>query len=82
MSDSRFGWRPGSNLTAPSHFIDESRRWWLAVSALLPATVLTRLPLRSRVPINWDAVQYVLGVRHFDVAANPLFWFYGEVALF
>lgn len=34
------------------------------------ATVLTRLPFRSRVPINWDAVQYILGVRHFDVAAH------------
>jgi len=65
--------------------LGESQRWWLAVAGLLLITLLTRLPFRSRVPINWDAVQYILGVRHFDVAdhqphppGNPLYIFFGK----
>lgn len=54
---------------------------------LLLATALSRLPFRSQVPINWDAVQYILALRHFDIAkhqphppGNPLYILVGRGA--
>lgn len=37
----------------------------VAVSAL--AVLVTRLPLRTRHLLNWDAAQFALGLRHFDI---------------
>ncbi|MDI3339475.1 MAG: glycosyltransferase family 39 protein [Sphaerobacter sp.] len=63
-------------------------RWWdAAIGSLLLLTVLTRLPFRSHVPINWDAVQYILSLQRFDIAAhqphppgNPLYVVLGRGA--
>lgn len=43
--------------------------WQAAALALGLAalTVLSRLPFRSRYLANWDAVQFALGMRHFDL---------------
>lgn len=56
------------------------RKWDLAVTGLAVLASLSRVPVRSRVPFNWDAVNYILGMRHFDIAAhqphppgNPLY---------
>lgn len=63
-------------------------RWWEAtIASLLLLTALTRLPFRSEVPINWDAVQYLLALERFDIAlhrphppGNPLYVLLGRGA--
>lgn len=63
-----------------------SARWWeITVAVLLLVTAVSRLVFRSRVPFNWDAVQYVLALRQFDIAAhqpqppgNPLYILLGR----
>lgn len=60
--------------------------WWVCSLHLLATfTVLTRIPLLSRVPYNWDAVQYVLALQKFDIAShqphppgNPLYILLGR----
>jgi len=63
------------------------RRWLVGVIGLALAASISRLPFRSRFPFNWDAVQYLLGMRHFDIAAhephppgNPLYILLGRAA--
>jgi hypothetical protein len=34
------------------------------------ATLATRLPLRGRYLFNWDALQFALGIQHFDLATH------------
>lgn len=43
--------------------------WEPVLGALLAAGLIlvTRLPLRTRYLLNWDAVQFALGLSHFDV---------------
>lgn len=59
---------------------------WLAIFFLVCAALALRVPLLSTQPVNWDAVQFVLGTRHFDVAAHqphppgyPLFVLLGSL---
>lgn len=39
-----------------------------AALGLAALTVVSRLPFRSRYLANWDAVQFAMGMRHFDLA--------------
>lgn len=52
---------------------------------MMVLTILTRIPFRARIPTNWDAVQYILALRQFDIAAhqphppgNPLYVLLGR----
>ena len=38
-----------------------------SVAALGLLTLVTRLPFRTHYLMNWDAVQFALGIRHFDI---------------
>jgi hypothetical protein len=42
----------------------------LAAAALSVLTVLSRLPYRARMAYNWDAVQFALALREYDVAKH------------
>src|SRR5438445_5543084 len=47
---------------------DRADRWdYLLAGALGLLTVLSRLPYRARMLYNWDAVQYALALREYDV---------------
>ena len=39
----------------------------LCASALSLLTVLSRLPYRTRIPYNWDAVQFALALSEYDI---------------
>ena len=50
-------------------------RWWRRVDVwfslfVLGATVATRLPFRAQMLYNWDAVQFALALREFDVTKH------------
>jgi hypothetical protein len=62
----RFG---GRELPGRLSFAGESRLA-AALSALTLAALVaaTRIPLATRRLLNWDAVQFALGIRHFDIA--------------
>ena len=44
-----------------------SRRDWALVTLLSVAVVLSRLPFRSHLLFNWDAADFALALRHYDV---------------
>src|SRR5262245_64821873 len=47
---------------------DRADRWdYLFACALGLLTVLSRLPYRTRLLYNWDAVQFALALREYDV---------------
>src|SRR5436309_15517990 len=47
---------------------DRADRWdYLLAGALGLLTVLSRLPYRARMLYNWDAVQFALALREYDV---------------
>jgi len=46
-------------------------RWdYACASALGILTLISRLPYRARIPYNWDAVQFALALREYDVAKH------------
>lgn len=46
-------------------------RWdYACASALAVLTLLSRLPYRARIPYNWDAVQFALALREYDVVKH------------
>ena len=50
---------------------DRADRWdYLVAGALGLLTVLSRLPYRARMLYNWDAVQYALALREYDVVKH------------
>ncbi|MCM8750689.1 DUF2723 domain-containing protein [Thermomicrobiaceae bacterium CFH 74404] len=60
-------------------------RWSLALAGFVVITILTRLPFQSRVPFNWDSVNYLLALQHFDTRihqphppGNPLYVLTGK----
>lgn len=59
--------------------------WECGIVVLAAAVGVSRIPLHTHVPFNWDAVQYVLGLERFDLAAhqpqppgNPLYILIGR----
>ena len=42
----------------------------LCASALSILTILSRLPYRTRIPYNWDAVQFALALSEYDIAKH------------
>jgi hypothetical protein len=46
------------------------RSEWTVAFALFAIFFLVRLPFLSQYPVNWDAVQYVLGVESFDLSRH------------
>ena len=70
--------------------VDEEISWRAAaqVAALALATLVLRVPLLSPRLAHWDAVNYALGLHHFDIAAHqphppgsPYFILIGRLAL-
>src|SRR5512145_2419655 len=56
---------------SPSAMTDYGRRLDLALAtALSVITILSRLPYRARMLYDWDAVQFALALREFDVAKH------------
>src|SRR5438045_328443 len=50
---------------------DRADRWdYLLAGALAVLTVLSRLPYRARLLYNWDAVQFALALREYDVVKH------------
>jgi len=50
---------------------DRADRWdYMLASALGVLTVLSRLPYRARMLYNWDAVQFALALREYDVVKH------------
>jgi len=50
---------------------DRADRWdYLFACALGLLTVLSRLPYRTRMLYNWDAVQFALALREYDVVKH------------
>src|SRR6267378_3083409 len=50
---------------------DRADRWdYLLAGALSLLTVLSRLPYRARMLYNWDAVQFALALREYDVVKH------------
>src|SRR5438067_7900817 len=50
---------------------DRADRWdYLLAGALGILTVLSRLPYRARMLYNWDAVQFALALKEFDVVKH------------
>lgn len=43
---------------------------WLVSVLLAASTVALRVPLAGRYLFNWDAIQFALGVQHFDVGVH------------
>ncbi len=43
------------------------KRVWLTASVLFAVSIIVRLPFLSQVLINWDAVQFALGTRDFNL---------------
>lgn len=62
--------------------------WWeTSVGALVLFTALSRLPFRTSVPFNWDAVDYIWALKDFDLArdqphppGNPVYVLAGRAA--
>ena len=54
--------------------VDQSRRadrWdFVCAAALAAVTVISRLPYRTRMLYNWDAVQFALALREYDVVKH------------
>jgi hypothetical protein len=50
---------------------DRADRWdYVLAGALATLTVLSRLPYRARMLYNWDAVQFALALREYDVVKH------------
>src|SRR5438128_9894144 len=50
---------------------DRADRWdYLLAGALGLLTILSRLPYRARMLYNWDAVQFALALREYDVVKH------------
>src|SRR5262245_61102171 len=62
------GWRPRLRSLWSSHLVPHADLGMAAGLAVL--TLMSRWPYRARMPYNWDAVQFALALREFDVAKH------------
>jgi hypothetical protein len=72
-----FAGKPGTSEVwglCPDPHVDESRRvdrWdFFCAVVLATVTVISRLPYRTRMLYNWDAVQFALALREYDVVKH------------
>src|SRR5439155_8397165 len=61
----------GASVYCTAAMRDRADRWdYLLAGALGLLTVLSRLPYRARMLYNWDAVQFALALREYDVVKH------------